>query len=106
MALTKQDLDAIGGVFDANIEIKLKPLVRDVSGVKADIGLMRQEIAEVKNDVRALREQIQQLTITLDKFLKQLTDFKEEFEIMKGEIRRMKEVIKDKLGVEISGAIW
>ena len=106
MALTKQDLKAIGGVFEEKIETKLKPLVRDVGGLKFEIGLVRQEVAEVKHELGALREQIQELTITLDKFLKQLTDFKEEFEIMKGEIRRMKEVIKDKLGVEITGAIW
>ena len=42
------------------------------------------------------------LADTLDHFLKRLTDFNDEFTIMKSEVRRLKEVVKDKLGVDIN----
>lgn len=42
------------------------------------------------------------LTNTLDKFLKRITDAETEFEIMKADINRMKRIIREKLGVELS----
>lgn len=106
MALTKQDLEAIEGVVSkqvAPVDSKVNSLRQEIQG---ELALVRQDIKEVKSDIAALREQIQELTVTLDKFLKQLADMREEFEILKGEMRRVKEVIKEKLGVEIKSAIW
>jgi hypothetical protein len=48
-----------------------------------------------------MEQRFDQLITTLDKFLKRLTDLKDEFTIMKAEIRKIKEVLKEKLGVEI-----
>jgi hypothetical protein len=41
------------------------------------------------------------LTKTLDKFLKRLTDFEEEFIFMKEDLKRVKAVIREKLGVSL-----
>jgi len=49
-----------------------------------------------------INQKIDRLTTTLDKFLKRLTDMEEEFEMMKADINRMKKVIREKLGVELS----
>src|SRR3989344_2431034 len=50
-------------------------------------------------EINGLRESIQQLTITLDGFVKQLNDRDEEITIMKAELNKIKFVIKEKLGV-------
>ncbi|MDO8676926.1 MAG: hypothetical protein Q7K16_04790 [Candidatus Azambacteria bacterium] len=88
MALTKQDLDAIEVILDKKLSLNLTPVY--------------EEIHELSNDVKALREQIQQLTITLDKFVKMMSDYKEEFTILKGEVDKIKSFIKEKFGVEIA----
>jgi len=88
MALTKQDLGAIGNILDKKLDIKLVPVY--------------QEIRELKGDVKALREQIQQLAVTLDNFLKQLSDYREEFALLKSEVDQIKRIIKAKLGVEVA----
>jgi len=49
-----------------------------------------------------INQKIDKLTTTLDKFLKRMTDMEDEFEMMKNDINRMKRVIREKLGVELS----
>lgn len=49
-----------------------------------------------------INQKIDKLTTTLDKFLKRLTNMEDEFEMMKADINRMKKVIREKLGVELS----
>ena len=46
-------------------------------------------------------EKFNKLTTTLDKFLKRLTDFEEEFEFLKKDLKRVKAVIREKLGVSL-----
>jgi len=41
------------------------------------------------------------LTTTLDNFLKRMTDIEDEFTMMRHDLNRMKKVIKEKLGVEL-----
>jgi predicted nucleic acid-binding Zn-ribbon protein len=48
-----------------------------------------------------MERRFDQLITTLDKFLKRLTDLEDEFTIMKVKIRKIEEVLKEKLGVEI-----
>jgi hypothetical protein len=42
-----------------------------------------------------------QLITTLDKFLERLTDFEEEFKFLKEDLKRVKAVIREKLGVSL-----
>lgn len=95
MSLTKQDLEEIGKVVDT----RLSP-VRDE--MKIGFVSVQQNIKEIKSDVEALREQIQSLTITLDKFLKRLTDREEGFAILKTEVDKIKSFLKEKFDVEIA----
>ena len=46
-------------------------------------------------------EKFNQLTTTLDKFLKRITDFEEEFKFLKEDFKRVKAVIRDKLDVSL-----
>ena len=126
MVLTKQDIKSIGEVIDAKLTPIQKDigdlksgqvsLQQDVSGLKVgqvssqrDINELKlgqvnlqQDINEIKNDVRGLREQIQQLAITLDNFVKMMTDYKEEFIILKSEVDQIKRILKEKLGIDVA----
>ena len=44
---------------------------------------------------------LDELTKTLDKFLKRLSDIEEEFVFMKEDLKRVKAVLRDKLGVSL-----
>ncbi|OGN15919.1 MAG: hypothetical protein A3C81_00120 [Candidatus Yanofskybacteria bacterium RIFCSPHIGHO2_02_FULL_46_19] len=88
MVLTKQDIEAIRGAVQFELQAELTPI--------------RQGVQEIKHDVDGLREQIQQLAIILDNFVKMMTDYQEEFSILKAEVDQMKRVFKEKFGVEIA----
>ena len=49
-----------------------------------------------------INRKIDRLTTTLDKFLKRMTDMEDELEIMKHDLNRVKSVLKEKLGVDLS----
>ena len=53
-------------------------------------------------DTAVLEDTLQKLMVTLDNFLKQMSDYKEEFTILKGEVDKIKSFIKEKFGVEIA----
>lgn len=50
----------------------------------------------------SISRKIDRLTTTLDGFLKRLTAAEDEFDVMKLDINRMKKVIREKLGVDLS----
>jgi len=62
---------------------------------------VRADIAELKTDVRETKETTNKIYNLLDKNLKTQETMKQEFTILKHQGNKIKEVIKDKLGVEI-----
>lgn len=48
-----------------------------------------------------VNQKIEKLTTSIDKFLKQTTDLDSEFTAMKEDIKRVKEVLRDRLGVAL-----
>jgi predicted Zn-dependent peptidase len=44
---------------------------------------------------------LDELTKTLDKFLKRLSDIEEEFTFMKEDLKRVKAVLREKLGIAL-----
>ena len=46
-----------------------------------------------------INQKIDKLINTLDKFLKRLTDLEDEFTLMKADLKRVKVVLREKLGV-------
>lgn len=57
---------------------------------------------KVESEIGELRLEIRRLAVTLDNFVKMMTDYKEEFIILKGEVDQIKRILKQKLGVEIA----
>jgi len=78
-------LDKQTNVILSAVDVKISDLERRISKL------------EIKVDLR-----FNQLATTLDKFLKHLTDMEDEFTVMKLDINRLKKVIKEKLGVDLS----
>jgi hypothetical protein len=66
--------------------------------LKADINNVRDELYIVRDELKAEINSVQSL---IDGYVKAQEDFKQEFVIMKEEVRQMKQIFKDKLGVEI-----
>jgi hypothetical protein len=65
--------------------------IRIVAAVDKRVEKMEERFAKSLDD----------LTKTLDKFLKRLTDIEEEFTFMKEDLKRVKAVIREKLGVSL-----
>ena len=65
-----------------------------------DQRVLRLEKRLNKTEVKT-NQNFNRLIMTLDRFLKRLTDIEDEFEAMKLDINRMKKVIKEKLGVDL-----
>ena len=59
---------------------------------------LREELYIVRDELKA---DINNSQVSLDGYVKAQEDFKQEFVIMKEEIRQIKQVFKQKLGVEI-----
>jgi predicted nucleic acid-binding Zn-ribbon protein len=86
--LTKKEIEKL---LKEQTRVILDAVDEKVSGLEKKIAKL-----EIKMERR-----FDQLITTLDKFLKRLTDLEDEFTVMKAEIRKIKEVLKEKLGVEI-----
>jgi len=62
--------------------------------------------ADVDRRLALMEERINRkfdkLTSTLDRFLKRMTDMEDEFATMKHDLNRVKSILKEKLGVDLS----
>jgi DNA-directed RNA polymerase specialized sigma54-like protein len=56
---------------------------------------------KIKKSEERINQRIEKLTITLDKFLKRLSDLEDEFAAMKLDINRLKRIIHEKLGIDL-----
>jgi predicted nuclease with TOPRIM domain len=60
------------------------------------------KFSKISKENIEIKQSINQLTITLDKFLKRLTDFEDELEIMKAKVTKIEKILLTKLGVSLS----
>jgi len=60
---------------------------------------LRKNRDDIKSDTKS---EINKLANTLDKFLKRLTDFEDEFAIIKAKVSKIEKILHTKLGVSIS----
>jgi len=66
--------------------------------VEAIDGILVKRLGEMKDE---LRKDINNVQILIDGYVKAQEEFKQEFVIMKEEMKKVKDVLKEKLGVEI-----
>lgn len=82
--ITKKDLEELAGTIVGAVDYKLQKMEQRMDEKYAREGTLRK------------------LTITLDNFVKTMTDSQEEFIILKAEVDKIKSFIKEKFGVEIA----
>ena len=97
--ITKKDLGEFSDTIIGAINKQLQDFEQRNN---AQLKVMDGRLWELHNEVSELRAQIQKLTVTLDVFLKRLTDFDDEFTILKAEVDLIKDILKEKLGVEVA----
>lgn len=94
--ITKKDFEE---VLDKKFDEKMPQYqAAIIEAVDEKFNSLREEMYRLHKEIQ---EEIRRLTTTLDNFLKRLTDWEQEFIILKAEMDRVKEVIKEKLGVEV-----
>jgi hypothetical protein len=87
-----QKIDSRFAALDQHLEERLVAQdIRILAAVDRRLEKMEEHFAKSLDD----------LTKTLDKFLKRLTDIEEEFIFMKEDLKRVKAVIREKLGVSL-----
>ena len=87
-----QKIESRFAALDQHLEERLVAQdIRILAGVDRRLEKMEEHFAKSLDD----------LTKTLDKFLKRLTDIEEEFIFMKEDLKRVKAVIREKLGVSL-----
>jgi len=101
------------------IEEGLEEVKSDVKEMKIDVGVNKTNIKEMKIDVGvnktnilvgfkeakeervAIRAKIDETHNAVDGFIKIVTKLEDEFAVIKEDLKRVKEVIKEKLGVNL-----
>jgi len=80
-------ITAVDGVLDKRLK-----------EIKIDTGLIKQGLKQTKDE---LKKDINNVQTLIDAYVKAQEDFKQEFVILKEEVKQIKQVLKKKLGVEI-----
>ena len=90
MAITSKDLSELAkGIIEA-VDFRLNKMETHFD--------MR--FSSLENRVSDIEKSISRLATTLDNFIKMMTDYKEEFVILKSEVDQIKKILKDKLGIK------
>ncbi len=65
------------------------------------LGAVDDRFRTVNKRLSRLEQQYERLLRTLDSFLKRVTDMEEEFTFMKEDLKRVKAILREKLGVTL-----
>jgi hypothetical protein len=80
------------------VKSDIKEAGSNIVVLQTDVRLIRKELTDIED---RLRKDINNVQILIDGYVKAQEEFKQEFVIMKEEVRQIKTVLKEKLGVEI-----
>jgi chromosome segregation ATPase len=88
--------DRLGNVEEGLVNVKDR-----LGNVEIKVVNLEVDMKEVKGNVRETKDTINKLFNRIDKFLEILERLDQEFTVMKEDIKRVKKVIKEKLGVDL-----
>lgn len=94
-----QGLDQRMGKKFQNVDKRFQNFEHRIDGQFFVIG---RDIQELKQRMNEFDQKLDRLMNTLDVFLKRLTDFDDEFTLLKAEVDQIKEVFKEKFGITIA----
>ena len=91
--------------MEKELEQKLNKIEEGIETMKTDIGINKTNILvgfkEAKEEQAKIKTRIDQTYNAVDGFIKIVTKLEDEFVIIKEDLKRVKEVIKEKLGVDL-----
>lgn len=77
----------------------------DVSALAANIGVdltnIKEDLREARRERQGLESRINETYVAVDGFIKVVDKLETEFVVIKEDLKRVKEVIKEKLGVDL-----
>jgi len=92
--------------MEKELENKLNTIEADIKAIKSDVAVNKTNIQEgfeeAKKERAELKVRIDETYNAVDGFIKIVTKLEQEFTIMKKDVDKIKEVIKEKLGVDLS----
>ena len=106
-SVTKKDLEEVldkklvqyqGAILEA-VDYKFKQ-------IDAGFKQINQRFDSLERRMDEFDQKLDKLTTTLDNLFKKITDYDDELAIVKGDIKQIKKIIKEKLGIEISAVGW
>ena len=98
-SITKKDLEQYQKVIIDAVDFKFQKIDSNFQALEVHID---QRFQKVEEEIAELRSEIKNLTITLDNFVKMMTDSKEEFIILKAEVDQIKSILQEKFGIKIA----
>ena len=101
--VTKKDLKDLAGTIVGAVDSRFQKmeLQMDLRFKQAEQDAASR-FAKMERRMDLFDQKLDKLTTALDNFLKQMSDYKDEFIILKSEVDRIKNVLKEKLGVDIA----
>ena len=100
MALTKGDLKNIEGVVETVVAKQLEKQLPLYQGAVVEaIGF---KFGNFERRMDEFDRKLDRIATVLGNFVKMMTDYKEEFILLKADVDKIKAILREKLGVEIS----
>ncbi|MFH0952240.1 MAG: hypothetical protein V1838_03560 [Patescibacteria group bacterium] len=99
MAISQKEFNRIEQIFDLRIQpIKddMLAIKRDISGNKQNISGLKDDVSGLKDDVSGLKDQMGLLITRNDQFLNIVQHHEQEWLIVLGQHKRIREVLLDK----------
>jgi len=91
--------------MDKELEEKLYKIERDIGEIKSSVGINKVNIQEgfkeAKVERAELKAKINETYNAVDGFIKIVDKLDQEFTLMKEDVKKIKQVIKEKLGVDL-----
>ena len=84
MALTKEDLYAIGELLEIKLKAELQPVKEKIQGMNENVSALKEEVSVLKEEVSVLKEEVSVLK-------KEVSVLKEEVSALKEEVSSLKE---------------
>ena len=87
------------------LDKKFNKVNAELSEIRADIGINKVNIQEGFKEAKAeraeLKKKIEETYSAVDGFIKVVDRLEQEFTLMKEDVRKIKEAIKEKLGIDL-----
>lgn len=91
--------------MDKELKEKLNKIEASVEKIKIDVGINKTNILvgfkEAKEEQARIKARIDETYNAVDGFIKIVTKLEDEFTVIKEDLKRVKGVIKEKLGVDL-----